>query len=48
MPGKAATFEALGYREPLRRIRDQIQPEGSFVAHAQRFVTPPQRPADNL
>ncbi len=31
-------FTVQGYLEPLRRMHEQIQADGPFVAHAQRFL----------
>jgi hypothetical protein len=37
-------FTVEGYLEPLRRMHDQIQAEGPFVAHAQRFLIEARKP----
>jgi SAM-dependent methyltransferase len=37
-------FTAAAYRAPLRRLHDQIQAEGPFVAHAQRFLIEARKP----
>ena len=31
-------FSVNAYREPLRRLHDQIQRDGPFLAHSQRFL----------
>ena len=38
-------FSVAGYRGPLRRLHEQIQSEGPFVAHAQRFLIEARKPA---
>jgi SAM-dependent methyltransferase len=37
-------FTVEGYLEPLRRMHDQIQADGTFVAHAQRFLIEARKP----
>lgn len=37
-------FTVEAYLEPLRRMHDQIQAEGPFVAHAQRFLIEARKP----
>jgi len=37
-------FTAAAYRAQLRRLHDQIQAEGPFVAHAQRFLIEARKP----
>jgi SAM-dependent methyltransferase len=37
-------FTVEGYLEPLRRMHDQIQADGPFVAHAQRFLIEARKP----
>jgi SAM-dependent methyltransferase len=37
-------FTAAAYRDQLRRLHDQIQAEGPFVAHAQRFLIEAHKP----
>ncbi|HEV3264977.1 MAG TPA: class I SAM-dependent methyltransferase [Acidimicrobiales bacterium] len=37
-------FTATGYREPLARLHRQIQTQGPFVAHAQRFLIEARKP----
>jgi SAM-dependent methyltransferase len=37
-------FTVEAYQEPLRRMHDQIQADGPFVAHAQRFLIEARKP----
>ena len=37
-------FTVAGYREPLARMHEQIQAEGPFVSHAQRFLIEARKP----
>jgi hypothetical protein len=31
-------FTVAAYREPLRRVHEQIQADGAFVCHSQRLL----------
>ena len=37
-------FTVAGYRDQLRPLHEQIQSEGPFVAHAQRFLIEARKP----
>ena len=37
-------FTVEGYRDRLRRLHEQIQAEGPFVAHAQRVLIEARKP----
>ncbi|HEV8220532.1 MAG TPA: class I SAM-dependent methyltransferase [Streptosporangiaceae bacterium] len=37
-------FTVAAYREPLRRVHEQIQADGAFVAHSQRMLVEAHKP----
>jgi SAM-dependent methyltransferase len=37
-------FTVAAYREPLRRVHEQIQADGAFVSHSQRLLIEAQKP----
>jgi len=39
-------FTVATYREPLARLHEQIQAEGPFVCHSQRFLIEARKPAE--
>ena len=39
-------FTVAAYREPLARLHEQIQAQGPFVCHSQRFLIEARKPAE--